>query len=129
VGQDVAFRGPGGLALYPPADPRLGSGLRTTCLLARALPWSWLKRGASASELLLKSDVPAHGSPRRVQGQEAHPMAAVMIGIDPHKASHTAVVISAAEEPLGELRVRGPAPPSRSSCCRGRRRGRSGPGR
>ena len=33
-------------------------------------------------------------------------MAAVMIGVDPHKASHTAVVISAAEEPLGELRVR-----------------------
>jgi transposase len=33
-------------------------------------------------------------------------MAAVMIGVDPHKASRTAVVISAAEEPLGELRVR-----------------------
>ena len=33
-------------------------------------------------------------------------MAAVMIGVDPHKASHTAVVISAAEEPLGTLRVR-----------------------
>jgi transposase len=33
-------------------------------------------------------------------------MAAVMIGVDPHKASHTAVVIRAAEEPLGELRVR-----------------------
>ena len=33
-------------------------------------------------------------------------MAAVMIGIDPHKASHTAVAISAAEEPLGELQVR-----------------------
>jgi len=31
---------------------------------------------------------------------------AVMIGIDPHEASHTAVAISAAEEPLGELRVR-----------------------
>jgi len=31
---------------------------------------------------------------------------AVMIGVDPHKASHTAVAISAAEEPLGELRVR-----------------------
>jgi hypothetical protein len=29
-----------------------------------------------------------------------------MIGVDPHKASHTAVVISAAEEPLGEVRVR-----------------------
>ena len=33
-------------------------------------------------------------------------MAAVMIGVDPDKASHTAVAISAAEEPLGELRVR-----------------------
>jgi transposase len=33
-------------------------------------------------------------------------MAAVMIGVDPHKASPTAVVIGAAEEPLGTLRVR-----------------------
>jgi transposase len=32
-------------------------------------------------------------------------MAAVMIGVDPHKGSHTAVAIGA-EEPLGELRVR-----------------------
>ena len=29
-----------------------------------------------------------------------------MIGVDPHKASHTAVAVSGAEEPLGELRVR-----------------------
>src|ERR1700736_2594904 len=36
-------------------------------------------------------------------------MAGVMIGVDPHKASHTAVAISAAEEPLGELRVRASA--------------------
>src|SRR5215813_3723880 len=36
-------------------------------------------------------------------------MAAVMIGVDPHKASHTAVAISVAEEPLGELRVRASA--------------------
>jgi len=36
-------------------------------------------------------------------------MVAVMIGVDPHKASHTAVVISAAEEPLGEVRVRASA--------------------
>jgi hypothetical protein len=36
-------------------------------------------------------------------------MAAVMIGADPHKASHTAVAISAAEEPPGELRVRASA--------------------
>src|ERR1700687_2708011 len=36
-------------------------------------------------------------------------MVAVMIGVDPHKGSHTAVVISPAEEPLGELRVRASA--------------------
>ena len=33
-------------------------------------------------------------------------MAAVMIGAGPHKASHTAIAISATEEPVGELRVR-----------------------
>jgi transposase len=33
-------------------------------------------------------------------------MAAVMIGVDPRKASHKVVAISATEEPLGELRVR-----------------------
>jgi transposase len=33
-------------------------------------------------------------------------MTAVMIGVDPHKASHTAVAINAAEKVLGELRVR-----------------------
>lgn len=32
-------------------------------------------------------------------------MAAVMIGVDPHKGSHTAVVVGAAEEQLGKLRV------------------------
>ena len=31
---------------------------------------------------------------------------AVMIGVDPHKGSHTAVAIGPAEEPLGKLRVR-----------------------
>jgi transposase len=36
-------------------------------------------------------------------------MTAVMIGVDPHKGSHTAVVIGLAEEPLGELRVRASA--------------------
>ncbi len=29
-----------------------------------------------------------------------------MIGVDPHKGSHTAVAIGAGEERLGELRVR-----------------------
>jgi transposase len=36
-------------------------------------------------------------------------MVAVMIGVDPHKASHTAVAIGAAEEPVGQLRVRASA--------------------
>jgi transposase len=33
-------------------------------------------------------------------------MTSVMIGVDPHKASHTAVAIDPAEVPLGELTVR-----------------------
>jgi transposase len=33
-------------------------------------------------------------------------VAAVMIGVDPHMGSHTAVAIGPAEEPLGEVRVR-----------------------
>lgn len=33
-------------------------------------------------------------------------MAVVMIGVDPHKGSHTAAALGAAEERLGELRVR-----------------------
>src|SRR6266536_6703017 len=33
-------------------------------------------------------------------------MGAVMIGVDPHKASHTAVAIGLSEERLGELQVR-----------------------
>jgi transposase len=41
--------------------------------------------------------------------EEGDSMAAVMIGVDPHKAWHTAVAISAAEEPLGQLRVRASA--------------------
>src|SRR5215469_1310746 len=32
-------------------------------------------------------------------------MAEVMIGVDPHKGSHTAVAIGAGEEPLGQLQV------------------------
>src|SRR5215471_2827447 len=38
--------------------------------------------------------------------QEGVLMAPVMIGIDPHKGSHTAVAAGAAEEPLGTLRIR-----------------------
>jgi hypothetical protein len=33
-------------------------------------------------------------------------MTAVMIGIDPHKGTHTAVAINAGEVPLGRVRIR-----------------------
>ena len=36
-------------------------------------------------------------------------MTAVMIGVDPHKDSHTAVAIDAAEVPLGTVRIRASA--------------------
>jgi transposase len=36
-------------------------------------------------------------------------VAAVMIGVDPHKGSHTAVAIGVAEEPVGQVRVRASA--------------------
>ena len=55
-------------------------------------------------------------------------MASVMIGVDPHKASHTAVAISGAEEPLGSCGC-APAPRRPSGCWSGPRPGRSGPGR
>ena len=47
--------------------------------------------------------VTAHRPRRAGKGQV---VAAVMIGVDPHKGSHTAVVIDQAEVVLGQLRVR-----------------------
>ena len=65
----------------------------------RGLAVAWLKRGASASELLWNQAC-RYGS-FAIPGKKGCPMAVVMIGAGPHKASHTAVAISAAEEPLG----------------------------
>jgi len=93
------------LALEPPADLVM-AWLFNDVPARRGLAVAWLERGASA-EGFLESGVPAAvlTSPR----EEEPFMAAVMIGVDPHKASHTAVAISGAEEPLGELRVRASA--------------------
>ena len=55
-------------------------------------------------------------------------MAAVMIGVDPHKASHAAVAVSPAEEQLGQLRVRRAGPRRRNGCWNGPQPGRNGPG-
>src|SRR6266581_8252062 len=57
-----------------------------------------LERGASLSGLAAASLCPS-------MTMWSTPMTAVMIGVDPHKGSHTAVAIGAGEEPLGELRV------------------------
>jgi hypothetical protein len=43
---------------------------------------------------------------RLVAGEDGSALMAVMIGTGPHKGSHTAVAVGAAEEPLGKLRVR-----------------------
>ena len=40
-------------------------------------------------------------------GKGGRLVAAVMIGVDPHKGSRTALAIDAAEEPLGQVRVAG----------------------
>jgi hypothetical protein len=63
----------------------------------------WLERGASASPVIRHA---RRGPFALVSMIWRLLMADVMIGIDPHKGSHTAVAIGAAEEPLGELRVR-----------------------
>src|SRR6185437_2422048 len=46
---------------------------------------------------------------RLVAGEDGSALMAVMIGVGPHKGSHTAVAIGAAEEPLGAVRVRASA--------------------
>src|SRR5204863_4617146 len=58
----------------------------------QADPWNWA--------------CPPRSLPQVKDMKEGVPMVAVMIEIDPHKASHTAVAIDPAEVPLGQLRVR-----------------------
>jgi hypothetical protein len=55
-------------------------------------------------------------------------MTAAMIGIDPHKGSHTAGAITAAEQPLAELRVCA-SDGQAGLLVAWARTGRSGPGR
>jgi transposase len=73
------------------------------CQPVGLLPWRGSKevRPLIDPELGMPATDPCLGS--RGKGQL---MAAVMIGVDPHKGSHTAVVIGAAEELLGQVRVR-----------------------
>src|SRR6201998_4103087 len=98
----VAFRGPmGWLLIRLPAGCGLAYERRDSL---SDLVAAWLKGGATQAD-------PKSGVPATVPFPEIREwlMAAVMIGIDPHKASHTAVAIGPAEEPLGELRIRASA--------------------
>jgi transposase len=72
----------------------------------RALPWRGSKEVRPLIDLEL--GLPATGLRRNASGK-GQSMAAVMIGVDPHKGSHTAVVIDQAEMALGEVRVRASA--------------------
>ena len=90
----------------------------------QVLPW----RGSKEVRALADPELgmPATFSIPRTNDLE-RAMTAVMIGVDPHKGSHTAVVISPAEEPLGEIRVRASAAPPgarRVRCPRTRRTSR-----
>ena len=71
----------------------------------RFLAVVWLKRGAEPAGPEIRHARRGHN----LRSGKGWFMAAVMIGVDPHKGSHTAVAISPAEEPLGEVRVRASA--------------------
>ena len=112
---------PSRLIEYPPrgaADPYrrdiLTSGSRAVCRscaswLPNEVPASGCRRGVARKRRerrTLKSDMPTsvlYQPSRREQDM------AVMIGVDPHKGSHTAVALDDNEQPLGELRVRSAA--------------------
>ncbi|SRR6266568_9159319 len=47
--------------------------------------------------------------PSGVKVRKGQVVAVVMIGVDPHKGSHTAVALGADEVPVGQVRVRAPA--------------------
>ena len=102
----VAFEGSGGLAPEPPAGRASGLALDRGAS-APGLAVAWLERGASASRSGIRHA--RHGLILSRNEDWSVLMTAVMIGVDPHKGSHTAVAIGAAEEPLGELRVRASA--------------------
>ena len=104
----VAFVRSDGLAPEPPAD-RAGTGsvwLYNEVPACQVLPWRGSKEVRAIADPEL--GMPATFSIPRTNDLE-RAMTAVMIGVDPHKGSHTAVVISPAEEPLGEIRVRASA--------------------
>ena len=67
---------------------------------------AWLERGAT---LTIRNKACPPRSLFAVRVRKGQVVAVVMIGVDPHKASHTAVAVAADEAVLGQLRVRASA--------------------
>jgi transposase len=67
---------------------------------------AWLESGAT---LTIRNQACPPRSLFAVRVRKGQVVAVVMIGVDPHKASHTAVAVRADEAVLGQLRVRASA--------------------
>src|SRR5262249_26109286 len=93
---------PDGLAPYTACRP-------VTAWLTNEVPACRPRRGVARKRnerpAAPKLGMPAAG-PGISSEQRSVVMTSVMIGIEPHKGSHTAVAINRAEVPLGRLRVR-----------------------
>jgi transposase len=74
----------------------------------QVLPVAWLEKGAKPCRSDIRGARCGLPMPAR-ENERGLPVAAVMIGVDPHKGSHTAVAIDAAERQLGTVRVRASA--------------------
>jgi transposase len=77
----------------------LAVGFLTNCCWPVSFAGVWLERGANTID-------PNQECPPRFITERKASLMATMIGIDPHKGSHTAVAIDRDEQVLGELRVR-----------------------
>src|SRR6201996_508574 len=99
---DRSVEGSDGLAPEPPAG-RL-AWLEIDVPACRAFAVAWLERGTAADQPGIRHA--RHGIPAGAREERGQLMAAAMIGVDPHKGSHTAVAIGTAEEVLGQVRVR-----------------------
>src|SRR5215831_6426142 len=91
-----------GLALISAAG-RFMVWLSNDAPACRGLAVVWRVRGVNASDP--ESGMPATDPFSSPGGGEEPQMAAVMIGVDPHKVSHTAAAIGPDEEPLGQVRM------------------------
>src|SRR6266487_6604372 len=94
-------------SLLPPASPLRGLAFERRASVPGSRRGVAQKRSASA-DVIPGIGRARHGLPPG-QWKERAVMAVVTIGVDPHKGSHTAVAINAAEQPLGQLRVRASA--------------------